>query len=47
MKILIKSFIENTNKQLDIKKTDFIFEHASDNIRDDYLIGKTLGTGTN
>lgn len=28
-----------------LSKKQFIFEHSSDNIREDYLIGKILGTG--
>lgn len=28
-----------------LNKKQFVFEHTSDNIRDDYLIGKVLGTG--
>jgi serine/threonine protein kinase len=28
-----------------ISKGDFINEHTSDNIREDYQIGKVLGTG--
>lgn len=28
-----------------IDKGKFIFEHQSENIRDDYLIGKVLGSG--
>ena len=31
--------------QLLISKGDFINEHTSDNIREDYQIGKVLGTG--
>ena len=28
-----------------MSKKQFVFEHSSDNIRDDYTIGKVLGTG--
>lgn len=28
-----------------LSKKQFVFEHSSENIRDDYLIGKVLGTG--
>jgi serine/threonine protein kinase len=28
-----------------LSKKQFVFEHVADNIRDDYLIGKVLGTG--
>lgn len=31
--------------ELTLNKQQFVFEHQSDNIRDDYLIGKILGTG--
>ena len=45
MNILIKfEFIDRTN-ELIINKDKFIFEHQSANIRDDYLIGKVLGSG--
>lgn len=28
-----------------LSKKQFVFEHSADNIREDYLIGKVLGTG--
>jgi hypothetical protein len=31
--------------ELTLSKKQFVFEHASDNIREDYQIGKVLGTG--
>ena len=43
------NFIDKSNDanrgQLLISKGDFINEHTSDNIREDYQIGKVLGTG--
>ena len=32
-------------KDIMVNKKLFMFDHASANIRDDYLIGKVLGTG--
>jgi hypothetical protein len=34
-----------TLNDLIIDKGKFIFEHQSENIRDDYIIGKVLGSG--
>lgn len=31
--------------EITLNKKQFVFEHSSDNIRDDYSIGKVLGTG--
>lgn len=36
---------ENNAGRLLISKGDFINEHTSENIREDYQIGKVLGTG--
>jgi hypothetical protein len=33
------------SSDLTLNTKAFVFEHASDNIREDYLIGKVLGTG--
>ena len=32
-------------QEITLSKKQFVTEHTSDNIRDDYLIGKVLGTG--
>jgi hypothetical protein len=37
--------MENIDSELTLNKKQFVFEHSSDNIREDYLIGKVLGTG--
>ncbi|TNV82197.1 hypothetical protein FGO68_gene11040 [Halteria grandinella] len=34
-----------TASDITLSKKQFVFEHVADNIRDDYLIGKVLGTG--
>ena len=45
--IIEESFLNLTDTMKDfiLDKKTFIFEHASDNIRDDYIIGKILGSG--
>jgi len=43
--LLIKDIGISKTDGLVIDKGKFIFEHQSDNIRDDYLIGKVLGSG--
>ena len=43
----IQSFDINIEDETEytLNKKQFVFEHSSDNIREDYLIGKVLGTG--
>lgn len=38
-------FLIGNQGDLTLSKKQFVFEHSSDNIREDYLIGKVLGTG--
>lgn len=44
-KCCINIYLLEQSNDLTLSKKQFIFEHQSDNIREDYLIGKVLGTG--